>query len=104
MPGVPGERLAGTCRDADAAARAVCGRRPSDRAERDWCETALVRRRSGPHDVTVEGFAISEETPLKGIALGRCALMALMIDILATLWLVGPADQRPRRARCCWRC
>ncbi len=41
-----------------------------------------------PADVVVEGFAVREETPLKGILLSL-ALIALMIDILATLALSG---------------
>lgn len=41
-----------------------------------------------PGDITVEGFAVSRETPLMGILLSL-ALIALMIDILATLWLSG---------------
>ncbi|NNE80919.1 MAG: DUF4159 domain-containing protein [Silicimonas sp.] len=41
-----------------------------------------------PADVTVEGFAVQREMPLKGIILS-IALAALMIDILATLWLSG---------------
>jgi hypothetical protein len=38
--------------------------------------------------VAVEGFAVTEETPLKGVLLSA-ALLALMADILATLWLSG---------------
>ena len=41
-----------------------------------------------PADVAVEGFAVSEETPLKGFLLS-IALLALMVDIIATLWLSG---------------
>jgi len=41
-----------------------------------------------PAEVNVEGFAVSRETPLMGMLLSL-ALVALMIDILATLWLSG---------------
>ena len=41
-----------------------------------------------PADVVVEGFAVQEETPLKGLILSM-ALIALMLDILATLALSG---------------
>ena len=41
-----------------------------------------------PADVAVEGFAVARETPLMG-ALLSLALIALMVDILATLWLSG---------------
>jgi len=45
-----------------------------------------------PGDVVVEGFAVQREMPLKGVALSA-ALLALMIDILATLWLSGRLRQ-----------
>ncbi len=41
-----------------------------------------------PADVVVEGFAVREETPLAGLALSL-ALLALMVDVLATLFLSG---------------
>jgi Domain of unknown function (DUF4159)/Aerotolerance regulator N-terminal len=85
--GVPGERLAEGVPGADAPPGLYAG---EDRrialnvigADRELSAAVW------PDDVTVEGFAVSEETPLKGIALGL-ALMALMIDVLATLWLSG---------------
>ncbi|WP_413720057.1 DUF4159 domain-containing protein [Silicimonas sp. MF1-12-2] len=41
-----------------------------------------------PTDVPVEGFQVVDDTPLKGILLSL-ALIALMADVLATLWLSG---------------
>ncbi len=41
-----------------------------------------------PTSVAVEGFAVVREMPLKGLVLSL-ALCALMVDILATLWLSG---------------
>ena len=41
-----------------------------------------------PADVAVEGFAVARETPLMGVILS-IGLLALMVDILATLWLSG---------------
>ncbi|MEO9827421.1 MAG: DUF4159 domain-containing protein [Paracoccaceae bacterium] len=41
-----------------------------------------------PGDIAVEGFAVSEETPLKGFLLS-IGLLALLADIIATLWLSG---------------
>ena len=41
-----------------------------------------------PADVPVEGFQVMQDTPLKGHLLGL-ALLALMVDIVATLWLSG---------------
>ena len=41
-----------------------------------------------PADVAVEGFAVSRDMPLMGILLS-VGLIALMIDVLATLWLSG---------------
>ncbi|NNE89346.1 MAG: DUF4159 domain-containing protein [Silicimonas sp.] len=50
-------------------------------------DTTLTRT-MWPADVAVEGFAVTEETPLKGFLLS-IALLALMADIVATLWLSG---------------
>ena len=41
-----------------------------------------------PADVPVEGLAVTGETPLKGLALAL-GMLALMVDILASLWLSG---------------
>ena len=41
-----------------------------------------------PADIAIEGFAVTEETPLKGLLLSL-ALLTLIADILATLWLSG---------------
>jgi hypothetical protein len=41
-----------------------------------------------PADVAVEGFAVQRDMPLMGILLS-VGLIALMIDVLATLWLSG---------------
>ena len=50
-------------------------------------ETDLVPM-SWPADVPIEGFAVTEETPIKGVLLSLAVLL-LMSDILATLWLSG---------------
>jgi len=41
-----------------------------------------------PADVPVEGLAVTGETPLKGLVLAL-GILALMVDILASLWLSG---------------
>ena len=50
-----------------------------------------------PGDIAVEGFAVSEETPLKGFLLSA-ALLALMADIIATLFLSGRLSGAVARA------
>ncbi len=48
----------------------------------------MLERVVWPADVPVEGLAVTRETPLKGLVL-TLGMLALMVDILASLWLSG---------------
>ncbi len=49
---------------------------------------ATLERTLWPSDIPVEGLAVTRPTPLKGLVLS-IALLALMADVLASLWLSG---------------
>lgn len=87
LPGVPGERLAEDRPGADMPPGLYSGegrRLALNVVEADTTLSPAV----WPADVPVEGFAIQQETPLAGLALSL-ALLALMVDVLATLFLSG---------------
>ncbi len=87
LPGVSGERLAEEPPGPDLPPGLYSGenrRIALNVLDRD----ATLAPAVWPADVTVEGFAIQEETPLAGLAL-TLALAALMVDILAALALSG---------------
>jgi len=87
LPGVAGERLAEGPPGPDLPPGLYAGenRRLALNVVNDDTEFAPA---TWPSDVTVEGFAVQEETPLAGLALSL-ALMALMVDIIAALALSG---------------
>lgn len=87
LPGVPGEVLAEGRPSADLPPGLYAGenrRIALNVLDKD----ATVSPAVWPADVAVEGFAIREETPLQGLLLAF-ALLALMVDVLATLMLSG---------------
>ena len=87
LPGVPGERLAEDVPGPDLPPGLYSGENRRIALNVVDAETTLAPA-VWPADVPVEGFAIQEETPLAGLALSL-ALIALMIDVLATLFLSG---------------
>ncbi len=87
LPGVPGERLAEATPGPELPPGLYSGE--SRRIALNVLnEDADLQPAVWPADVAVEGFAVQEETPLAGLAL-TLALAALMIDVLAALWLSG---------------
>ena len=87
LPGVPGERLAEDPPGPDMPPGLYAGEDRRIALNLIGAETALAAT-SWPADVPVEGLQITRDTPLMGIFLSA-ALLALLIDILATLWLSG---------------
>ena len=87
LPGVPGEVLAEGAPGPDMPPGLYAGEDRRIALNVVNTDTEL-RPIAWPSTVTVEGFQITEDVPLKGILLGA-ALLALMIDVLATLWLSG---------------
>lgn len=87
LPGIAGERLAAESPGPELPPGLYAG---EDRriALNVVDEETVLEPTVWPADVPVEGFQIRDDTPLQGILLGL-ALLALMIDILATLWLSG---------------
>jgi hypothetical protein len=87
LPGVAGERLANERPGPEIPPGLYAGedRRIALNVADD--ETALSAF-AWPAEVPVEGFQVVQDTPLKGLLLGL-ALLALMADVLATLWLSG---------------
>ena len=95
-PGIAGERLAGEAPGPELPPGLYAGetRRIALNAVAEDMSLAPV---VWPGDVTVEGFAVAEELPLKG-ALLSLALLALMIDIFATLLLSGRLSRQATAA------
>ena len=87
LPGVPGERLAEGRPGPDLPPGLYAGENRRLALNVVNSETELAPA-VWPADVTVEGFAVQEETPLAGLALSL-ALLALMVDIIAALALSG---------------
>ena len=87
MPGISGERLISETPGPDLPPGLYSGENRRIALNAVDAEITLTPA-VWPADVAVEGFAIREETPLKGILLSL-ALVALMVDILATLALSG---------------
>ena len=87
LPGIEGERLAAGFPSATVPPGLYAG---EDRriALNVIGPDAEILPTVWPADVPVEGLGVLEETPLKGIVLSL-ALLALMADILASLWLSG---------------
>ena len=87
LPGIEGERLAAGVPSATVPPGLYAG---EDRriALNVIGPDAEILPTVWPADVPVEGLGVLEETPLKGIVLSL-ALLALMADILASLWLSG---------------
>ncbi len=48
----------------------------------------VLERTLWPSDIPVEGLAVTRPTPLKGLVLS-VALLALLVDVVASLWLSG---------------
>ncbi len=87
LPGVAGERLAEEAPGPDLPPGLYVGEKRRIAlnvldAEAELSPTVW------PADVAVEGFAVARETPLMGLLLSF-GLLALMVDVLATLWLSG---------------
>ncbi|AZQ66198.1 DUF4159 domain-containing protein [Silicimonas algicola] len=95
-PGIAGERLAGEAPGPELPPGLYAGetRRIALNAVAEDMSLAPV---VWPGDVTVEGFAVAEELPLKG-ALLSLALLALMIDVFATLLLSGRLSRQATAA------
>ncbi len=95
-PGIAGERLASEAPGPDLPPGLYAGetRRIALNAVGEDMSLAPV---VWPGDVTVEGFAVAEELPLKG-ALLSLALLALMIDVFATLLLSGRLSRQATAA------
>ena len=87
LPGVPGDRLAGETPGPDLPPGLYAGENRSIALNVTDAETELAAA-VWPGDVPVEGFAVREETPLAGLFL-TLALIALFVDVLATLALSG---------------
>ncbi|MEO0915973.1 MAG: DUF4159 domain-containing protein [Pseudomonadota bacterium] len=87
LPGVPGERLALGPPGPDLPPGLYSGENRRIALNVVDADTELTPT-SWPADVPVEGFAVQEETPLAGLALSF-GLIALMVDILASLALSG---------------
>ena len=87
LPGVPGEDLAEAALSADIPPGLYAG--DERRIARNVIGAEVVLERViWPEDVPVEGLSVLQETPLKGLVLSL-GLLALMADILASLWLSG---------------
>ena len=87
LPGVPGERLAEYRPGPDMPPGLYAGEDRRIALNVAGAETELAAF-AWPADVPVEGFQVIEDTPLKGLLLSL-ALLALMADVVATLWLSG---------------
>ena len=87
LPGVAGERLAEERPGPELPPGLYAGEDRRIALNVADAETELSAF-AWPADVPVEGFQVMQDTPLKGLLLGL-ALVALMVDILATLWLSG---------------
>ncbi len=87
LPGVAGERLVSEAAGPELPPGLYAGESRSLALNVVRSDTELMPA-VWPAVVIVEGFAIREETPLKGLVLS-VALIALMLDILATLALTG---------------
>ncbi|MDU8943689.1 DUF4159 domain-containing protein [Ovoidimarina sediminis] len=87
LPGVPGERLVSARPGPDLQPGLYAG---EDRrlALNVIDQEAQIEAATWPADTRIEGLDGPRETPLKGLFLSA-ALLALMADILATLWLGG---------------
>lgn len=87
LPGVAGERLANERPGPEIPPGLYAGedRRIALNVADDETELSAF---AWPAEVPVEGFQVVQDTPLKGLLLGL-ALLALMADVLATLWLSG---------------
>ena len=87
LPGVAGEDLA----DAPLSAQLPPGLYAGE--DRRIARNVIgaqdnLERVVWPADVPVEGLAVTRSTPLKGLVLAL-GMLALMVDILASLWLSG---------------
>ena len=87
LPGVAGERLADDRPGPDLPPGLYAGEDRRIALNVASAETELSAF-AWPADVSVEGFQVVRDTQLKGLLLSF-ALLALMADILATLWLSG---------------
>ncbi|MEM0947608.1 MAG: DUF4159 domain-containing protein [Pseudomonadota bacterium] len=87
LPGVPGELLAGAVPGPGLQPGLYAGEDRRLAVNVIGPETELVVS-AWPESVSVEGLDVARETPLKGHFLSA-ALLALMLDILASLWLAG---------------
>jgi hypothetical protein len=87
LPGIPGERLAVDAPGPDLPPGLYAGEDRRIALNAVHSDTELSPA-VWPADIPIEGFAVRDEVPLAGLALSF-ALLALMIDVLATLFLSG---------------
>lgn len=87
LPGIPGEVLAEATAGPDTPPGLYAGEERRIALNVIHAETTLSPA-SWPARIPVEGFAVEEETLLKGTLLSM-ALGLLLVDILASLWLSG---------------
>ena len=87
LAGVPGERLA-TGAPAPGMAPGVYAEGDRRLALNVIAAGTMLQATVWPDSVVVEGLAVQRETALKGACL-VAALLALLIDVLASLWLSG---------------
>jgi hypothetical protein len=87
LPGIPGEVLAGAQPGPDLPPGLYAGEDRRIALNVVGAATTLAPA-VWPARIPVEGFAVEEETLLKGTLLS-VALAALLVDILASLWLSG---------------
>ncbi len=87
LAGVPGEALAEASLGPDLQPGLYAG---EDRriARNVMTKDDSLAPTVWPADITVEGLNVLRETPLKGLVL-TLAMLALMADIIASLWLSG---------------
>jgi hypothetical protein len=91
LPGIPGERLANEAPGPDLPPGLYAGESRRIALNVADEETELSPA-VWPADVPVEGFAVREEMPLAGLVL-TVALLALFVDVMATLALSGRLRQ-----------
>lgn len=87
LPGVDGERLA-TEQPGPGLPPGLYAGDDHRVALNVITEDTMISPFSWPANIPIEGFAVVEETPVKGVLLSL-GVLALMADILATLWLSG---------------
>ena len=87
LPGIPGETLAGARPGPETPPGLYAGEDRRIALNAIAADTALAPT-VWPSRIPVEGFAVEEETLLKGALLAG-ALGLLLIDVLASLWLSG---------------